>query len=185
MELPATVDSLGRLVRLIHDCPLPDIRPVAQTDASTEETIAMRLDRRLRVVEATSGRRLDPPSLDQFRTILNDLGDRRSVLHLDLRAENILTRDGKIIGLVDWDNALFGDPALELARMAEYGVLNSDFLDGYGGLDWEARLSRSLNLLLRLDTGGDAGDCVLVAEAPDSRRARSAVERVAFLGGAR
>ena len=175
--------QLGELVRLIHESPLPDIRPVAQTDSSTEETIALRLDRRLRVVEATSGRRLDPPSLDEFRTILNDLGDRRSILHLDLRPENILTRDGKIIGLVDWDNTLFGDSALELARMAEYGVLNSDFLDGYGSLDWESRLSRSLNLLLRLDTAAMLA-IVFLSEAPDSQRARSAVERVAFLCGA-
>lgn len=175
--------QLGELVRPIHDCPLPDIRPVAQTDASTEETIALRLDRRLRVVEDASGRRLDPPSLDAFRTILKELGNRRSVLHLDLRAENILTRDGKIIGLVDWDNALFGDSALELARIAEYGALNRDFLEGYGSLYWETKLSMSLNLLLRLDTAAMLA-IVFLSEAPDSRRARSAVERVAFLCGA-
>ena len=172
--------QLGELVRLIHDCPLPEIRPVAQTDASTEETIALRLDRRLSVVETTSGRRLDPPSLAEFRTILKGLGDRCSVLHMDLRPENILTSDGKISGLVDWDNALFGDPALELARMAEYGVLNKDFLDGYGGLDWESRLSRSLNLLLRLDAAAMLA-IVFLSEAHDSRRARSAVERVSFI----
>ena len=172
--------QLGKLVRLIHDCPLPEIRPVAQTDASTEETIALRLDRRLRVVEGASGRRLDPPSLDEFRTILKELGNRRSVLHLDLRAENILTSDGRIVGLVDWDNALFCHPALELARMAEYGVLSTDFLDGYDGLDWEVELPPSLNLLLRLDTAVMLA-IVFLSEAPDSRRARSAVERVAFL----
>ena len=172
--------QLGELVRLIHDCPLPDIRPVAQTDASTEETIALRLDRRLRVVEATSGRRLNPPSLAEFRTILKELGNGFSVLHMDLRPENILTCDGNIVGLVDWDNALFSDPALELARMAEYGALNRDFLDGYGGLDWESRLPRPLNLLLRLDTAAMLA-IVFLSEAPDSRRARSAVERVAFL----
>ena len=172
--------QLGELVRLIHDCPLPDIRPVAQIDASTEETIALRLDRRLCVVETASGRRLNPPSLAEFRTILKEFGDRRSVLHLDLRPENILTRDGKIVGLVDWDNALFGNPALELARMAEYGVLNRGFLDGYGGLNWETRLSRSLNLLLRLDAAAMLA-IVFLSEAAGSRRARSAIERVAFL----
>lgn len=172
--------QLGELVRLIHDCPLPDIHPVAQTDASTEETIALRLDRRMRVVESASGRKFSLPSLDELRTTLGDLGDRRSLLHMDLRAENILTRDGKIVGLVDWDNALFGDPALELARIAEYGVLSVDFLDGYGGLDWETQLPMSLNLLLRLDTAVMLA-IVFLSEAPDSQRARSAVERVAFL----
>ena len=172
--------QLGELVRLIHDCPLPDIRLVAQTDASTEETIALRLDRRLRVVEAASGRQLSPPSLDEFRTILRGLGDRRSLLHMDLRAENILTSDGRIVGLVDWDNALFSHPALELARMAEYGVLNRDFLDGYGGLDWEDELPPSLNLLLRLDAAVMLA-VVFLSEIHDSRRAESAVERVALL----
>ena len=171
---------LGELVRLIHSCPPPDIGLVAQTDASVEETIALRLDRRLRVVEVTSGRRLSPPSLDEFRTILRGLCDRRSVLHMDLRADNILTRGGKIVGVVDWDNALFGHPALELARMAEYGVLSVDFLDGYGGLDWETELPRSLNLLLRLDAAAMLA-VVFLSEVSDPGRAEVAVERVGFL----
>ena len=172
--------QLGELVRLIHDCPVPDIRPAAQTDASTEETIALRLHRRLRVVEAASSRQLNPPSLDEFRTILRGLGDRRSLLHMDLRAENILTSGGKIVGLVDWDNALFSHPALELARMAEYGVLNRDFLDGFGGLNWETELPPPLNLLLRLDAAVMLA-VVFLSEVPDSQRAGSAVERVEFL----
>lgn len=172
--------QIGELVRRIHDCPLPEIHPVAQTGASNEETIALRLSRRLGVVEAASGRQLSSHSLDEFRTILRGLGDRRSLLHMDLRAENILTRDGNIVGLVDWDNALFSDPALELARMAEYGVLNTDFLDGYGGLEWKTQLPISLNLLLRLDTAVMLA-IVFLSEAPDSQRVRSAVERVAFL----
>ena len=171
---------LGELVRLIHDCPLPDIRLVAQTDASTEETVALRLHRRLRVVEAVSGRQLNPPCPGEFRTILKALGDRRSLLHMDLRPDNILTSGGKIVGLVDWDNALFSHPSLELARMAEYGVLNRDFLAGYGGLDWEAELSPPLNLLLRLDAAVMLA-VVFLSEISDPQRARSAVERVEFL----
>ena len=171
---------LGELVRLIHSCPPPDIGLVAQTDASVEETIALRLDRRLRVVEVASGRRLSPPSPDEFRTILRGLGDRRSVLHMDLRAENILTNEGEIVGVVDWDNSLFGHPALELARMAEYGVLSVDFLDGYGGLDWETELSRSLSLLLRLDAAAMLA-VVFLSEVSDPGRAEAAVERVGVL----
>ena len=99
---------------------------------------------------------------------------------MDLRPENILTRDGKIVGVVDWENALFGDPALELARMAEYGVLSRDFLDGYGGLDWETQLPMSLNRLLRLDAAAMLA-VVFLSEVPDPRRARFAVEREACL----
>ena len=172
--------QLGELVRSIHECPLPKMRLAAQDGGSTEETIALRLNRRIGVVEAASGRRLNPPSLTESRTILKGLGDKRSVLHMDLRSENILTRDGNIVGLVDWDNALFSDPALELARMAEYGVLDRDFLVGYGALNWETQLPMSLNLLLRLDTAVMLA-IVFLSEAPGSRRARSAVERVAFL----
>ena len=81
---------------------------------------------------------------------------------------------------MDWDNALFSHPALELARMAEYGVLSVDFLDGYGGLDWEAELPRSLNLLLRLDAAVMLA-VVFLSEVSDPGRAEAAVQRVEFL----
>ena len=51
-----------------------------------------------------------------------------------------------------------------------------------GSLDWETKLPMSLNLLLRLDTATMLA-IVFLSEAPDSRRVRSAVERVAFLCG--
>ena len=172
--------SLGEIVRLIHECPLPNVKLAAQTNASVGETIARRVNRRLRIVEGEIRRPLGPPALDEARTILKGLEHRCSVLHMDLRSGNILTRGGKIASLVDWGNALIGNPAIELARMTEYGSLTDDFLAGYGGSDWEDRLPKPLRLLLRLDAAAMLA-LVFLSEAPDPQRARSAVDRVALL----
>ena len=51
---------------------------------------------------------------------------------MDFRPANILARDGEIVGVIDWGNALVGDPALEVARVAKYGLWDDDFATGYG-----------------------------------------------------
>ena len=56
----------------------------------------------------------------------------RRLLHMDLRKENILVRGGRPVAILDWSNALIGDPALDLARAAEYGSLTPAALDAYG-----------------------------------------------------
>lgn len=55
-------------------------------------------------------------------------------MHMDLRADNICVRDGRIVGLLDMTNALAGDPGLEIGRLRAYGLLDQMFEDGYGAL---------------------------------------------------
>ena len=171
---------LGELIRLIHSCPQPGIQLAAQSGTSAEETLALRLNRRLRVVRAMSGTQLKAPSLVEFRAILRQLESRRSLLHMYIRPENILTEGGEIVSVLDWGNALIGDPAIELTRMGEYGLLNRDVLEGYGESDWESQLPHRLNLALRLDAAVMLS-IVFLSEAPDAQRARSALQRVVFL----
>lgn len=77
---------------------------------------------------------------------------------MDFRPANLLTRQGSIVALVDWSNNLLGDPALELARIAELievggtGRLATDFLEGYGTPAPFARIPEALELLYRWDT---------------------------------
>jgi aminoglycoside phosphotransferase (APT) family kinase protein len=59
-------------------------------------------------------------------------------LHLDVRVANLRCR-GRRAALVDWANALVGDPGLELARVTEFASIPGNGIDldgvlrGYGG----------------------------------------------------
>ena len=56
--------------------------------------------------------------------------DDRYFLHLDVRKGNIIYKDG-VIGLIDAENAEFGDPLFELARIEVYNEMNESFYKGY------------------------------------------------------
>ena len=56
-------------------------------------------------------------------------------VHLDVRASNLRCAGGAVRGLLDWSNALVGDPAMELGRLAEYA------LPPQNGLDYDAVLA--------------------------------------------
>ena len=55
-----------------------------------------------------------------------------ALLHMDLWAPNICVRDGRIVAVLDVANAVAGDPLLELARLRNYGLLTTEFCEGYG-----------------------------------------------------
>jgi aminoglycoside phosphotransferase (APT) family kinase protein len=96
---------------------------------------------------------------------------------MDMRPANVLTRDGHIVAVIDWSNALIGDPALELARIAEYGYLDAEFYAGYGMTDGFAHVPRSVELLYRLDTAVMLA-VVFLSESPDPQCAQSQGQRV-------
>jgi len=54
------------------------------------------------------------------------------LLHLDLWSQNILTRDGRITALLDFDRGLYGDPELEFAVLETYATATPAFFRGYG-----------------------------------------------------
>ena len=55
-----------------------------------------------------------------------------SLLHLDLWTQNILTIDGRITAILDFDRGLYGDPELEFAVLDTYGYSTPAFFEGYG-----------------------------------------------------
>ena len=57
------------------------------------------------------------------------------LVHLDVRSSNLRCTGGAVRGLLDWSNALIGDPAMELGRLAEYALLPEN------GLDYEVVLA--------------------------------------------
>jgi aminoglycoside phosphotransferase (APT) family kinase protein len=93
-----------------------------------------------------------------------------SLLHLDVRRANMLVQGGRLVGLVDWTNALIGAPVLELARLAEYGEV--DLASGlFDPFEDEAEMVFRLDAAVMLAV-------VFVSEAPDASRAGEQLSRV-------
>jgi len=88
---------------------------------------------------------------DRFFHVIHECTPR--FLHLDLWSRNILTQNGKISAILDFDRGLYGDPELEFAVLDTYGYSTSDFFDGYGKPrpdDRDARIRQELYLVYEL-----------------------------------
>ena len=57
------------------------------------------------------------------------------LVHLDVWSSNLRCAGRAVRAVLDWSNALIGDPAMELGRLAEYALLPEN------GLDYEAVLA--------------------------------------------
>lgn len=85
-------------------------------------------------------RRLGAKMPISYETIEAELAGRLNVLdevkepklvHWDLWDGNIFVREGKIVALIDWERALWGDPLMEY--YFRYIENSADFYKGYGG----------------------------------------------------
>jgi aminoglycoside phosphotransferase (APT) family kinase protein len=78
---------------------------------------------------------------------------KASLCHMDLWWENILVRDGRITGVLDWDRALWGDPEIEFAVLDYCGMSRPAFWEGYGAerpKDGPAEVRRKFYVLYEL-----------------------------------
>lgn len=76
-----------------------------------------------------------------------------SLLHLDLWTQNILTVNGKISAILDFDRGLYGDPELEFAVLDTYGYSTPEFFEGYGKprpVDSDAQIRQRLYIVYEL-----------------------------------
>ncbi|WP_432935455.1 phosphotransferase family protein [Kribbella sp. CA-253562] len=91
--------------------------------------------------------------------------DRPVLLHGDLHPRHIYAAGGVLTGIIDWGDALYGDPLFDLARFSIAGAgATYAVLDGYG-LELTAELERTFALFravwsavalrAELDAGGD------------------------------
>lgn len=124
--------ELGTLLARLHRLPPPPVQPVASEGCATEDLVPRRIVRRWQeVAEVVPGL---PPCLPLERLRAQLVRSPRSLLHLDVRAANLRCVDGSVRALLDWSNALAGDPALELARLAEFARLPENGIDFKGVL---------------------------------------------------
>ena len=186
-ELPD--GEFGRLIRAIHEVPTPPLDLVCMeslddADQVLAERIGDRLEKLAAVTVLGLGSPGDGAGFPDIRAALAaDRGDGlpRRLLHMDLRPENILVRSGRPAAILDWSNALIGDPALDLARTAEYGSLTPAALAAYGAPGpFTMTPVTPRQAVYRLDTAVMLSH-VFLDGAPDPARARHYLERTRSL----
>lgn len=171
--------AFGRLMRAIHTLPPPEGTLIEGGELPPHERLAARLSERATALERLTGEAFALLECQSLAAILAVRADQRALLHMDARPANFFTRRGEIVAIVDWGNALLGDPALELARIAESGHLDDGFLAGYGA-DPLGELSPPLATIYRLDTTVMLA-LVFLAEAPDPAAATALLARTRVL----
>jgi len=88
---------------------------------------------------------------DKHRNVITEVSP--SLLHLDLWTQNILTVNGRITAILDFDRGLYGDPELEFAVLDTYGYSTPEFFKGYGKprpVDSKAQIRRKLYIVYEL-----------------------------------
>lgn len=171
--------AFGRLIRAIRALPPPEGALIEGGDLPAHERLAARLSDRAAALGRLTGEAFALPDRPTLAALLAARAGQRALLHLDARPANLFTRRGEIVAIVDWGNALLGDPALELARIAESGHLDDAFLAGYGA-DPLGALPPPLATLYRLDTTVMLS-LVFLAEAPDPTAAAAMLARTRAL----
>jgi hygromycin-B 7''-O-kinase len=137
--------QLGALLRELHTITFESFgyieTRVTSPEASNVDYMRRRAERRVR-----SG----PPALrEALARYFADgedafAGCEQAVLcHNDAHDANVLVEDGRITGLLDWENAVAGDPILDLAKAYAFSDGRSEetleaLIEGYGplGPDW-------------------------------------------------
>jgi aminoglycoside phosphotransferase (APT) family kinase protein len=167
--------AFGRLMHAIHVLPVPELALIEAGTVPFHERIATRLSERAVAFARLTGTALPLPGCEALVTALAPRAAQRAILHMDARPANLFTQHGEIVAIADWGNALCGDPALELARIAESGFLSEKFIAGYGE-DLLGTIAPTIATIYRLDTVVMLA-IVFIDEAPDPDAARAMIAR--------
>jgi len=170
--------ALGGLLARLHAVPAPEGPLVASEGGRpTGQVLVQRVERRWYEL----GRLY--PGLPALPALTVPSSHRDVLLHLDVRAANLRCVGRREPILVDWANALVGDPLLELARVSEFARVPGSGVDtealrrGYGA-------APAPPLLYHLDAALVLA-LVFLSEAPDpvlgpewARRAAGLADRL-------
>ena len=156
IKLDGTLPSdteIGETLRRLHGLLPPSLYTVTQGAQLPSSKVAELTVRRLNAVERLIGDLRWTPTVEELDHILALINMDTRLLHLDLRPANCLCQRNRLMGLIDWSNALIAAPMLELARIAEYGGLSPEFATGYQlTSDMTAALDRETGIACRLYT---------------------------------
>lgn len=124
----AVASQLGEMIRRVHDLEPPS-EPVFQRDAVAE----------LRASCSARQRRFSTVPAELVAHIDDYLAPRsaeRRLLHADLHRDHVFVDGARLVGVIDWGDALYADPYYELPSLY-LGTFRGDksllraFLDGY------------------------------------------------------
>ncbi|WP_062130836.1 phosphotransferase [Demequina aestuarii] len=135
--------DLGTALAQVHR-PVPDDAPLNPYRSGSLEDVAEVFDARLRGLEETGELALE--HADVLRSIVEAAADTveppRTWSHLDIHGANVLTRDGRLAGLLDWGDAGAADPATDLGQACTLvgSVHVEALLQAYGTADGPMRV---------------------------------------------
>lgn len=180
--------QLGQQLARLHALKPSYRRLAAQEGLPFEALVPTRLARWWRELQLLVP---EIPDMLPDAVLRGAVGQRRDVsrlLHLDVRRVNLRCVGGRVLAFIDWGNAIFGDPAFELARIDEIARLPENGLDpdqvraGYGPSAWRG-VSDLVRLIYRLDAAVMLA-LLFTAEEPESARGPIAVEHALCLHAA-
>jgi aminoglycoside phosphotransferase (APT) family kinase protein len=127
----AVASQLGGLMRQVHELPCP-VDAVWGNDVLGDLRATCADRHRLWNI-------LPPRLLDQIHSFLSPPSTTQRLVHADLHSDHIFVDGGRLVGVIDWGDALYGDPYYELPALY-FGTFAGNkrllraFLDGY---HWE------------------------------------------------
>lgn len=174
--------EMGSILRRLHSLPADWINPVAQEGEKWTTLLAKRIASRLSAIKEMA----DIPAALYSEKELEDMLELNagntdtSLVHLDLRIENILAYKTQVKAIIDWSNAIIAPPLVEFTRLYEYGILNEELIRGYGNIDFYTNANLIVRTICHLDTAVMLG-IVFLSEAPDVERAELCLRRIDYL----
>lgn len=154
---------------------------VAHAGEGFAEAISSRMVRRSAWLSEHTGKRVIVPEGHVILSVLRRHQFRASLLHLDIRPPNLLRRNGLVQAVIDWSNAMNGDPSMEFARIAEWWTEPSELRQSYESVLGHIETPDVVDMIYRLDAALVLG-ILFTAEFPDRKRATNALKRIERLG---
>ncbi|MBN8953136.1 MULTISPECIES: aminoglycoside phosphotransferase family protein [unclassified Rhizobium] len=125
--LPAVVAPVARLLRVMAESPLAGTQGFGCFDdrgtgkhASWRDFLAMIADRRQYdwdSVDTVIGAGWSDRYLDRLMSLVLQCPEIRGLVHGDFGSNNVLVDGAVITGVIDWSEALFGDPLFDVANI--------------------------------------------------------------------
>lgn len=140
MELPvddALIYDMGRKLAMIHQVEL-DAFELSKHDRDWSASVKSKIESWISEIEAS----LPATLVVDIQAYLNghitklNKGGQPCLIHFDYRPGNILINDGKIVGIIDFENSRGGLAAIDFTKISNlfwntYPNSKSLFLDGY------------------------------------------------------
>ena len=141
--------DLGAALAQVHQ-PAPADAPVNAFRSRPLRERAERLDLQLEALAAEHGPTVRVnKAREVFQAGARQPRESLTWTHLDIHGANVLTRDGRLAGLLDWAHAAVGDPATDLGEALvlvgrkNFGVLATAYADATGGAATRGPMSES------------------------------------------